>query len=126
MLFIKYLCKSAAALSPCQTGGTGALPLLHLLALACWHCWSQIFGLHDGSREAVRAPSQIPAIQMGNVGMEMLCRNLNHQQRPLVGGGIQASTRAKEPQIGGESLLQAMARQRDGNGEEGSGRAPNN
>lgn len=59
----------------------------------------------------MRAPAQIPAIQMGNVRMEILCRNPTHQQHPLMGGDIpwwEVASKSQKPQIG-ESLLQGMA-----------------
>ena len=84
------------------------------------------FWPHDGNGEAARAPSQGPAIQMGNRGMAMLCRNPTHWQHPLGGGDIQASTRAKGHQRGAGTLLRARAGQADGAGEEGCTTAPSN
>lgn len=83
------------------------------------------FWPRNGNGEAARAPSQCPAIQMGNRGMDMLCRNPAHWQHPLWGGDIQASARAKGHQRGAGTLLQARTGQADGEGQEGCIRAHN-
>lgn len=102
-------------LSSLPPPGFGALAQL---VTAFWPC--------GGNGEAARAPSQCSVIQMGNRGMDVLCRNPNHWQHPLRGeGGIQASVR---PKRASKRCWDPPANQSrvGGTGEEGCTRAPNN
>lgn len=68
------------------------------------------FWPRGGNGEAARAPSQCSVIQMGNRGMDVLCRNPTHWLHPLE--GKVTSRPASDPkghQRGAGTLLQTRA-----------------